>query len=283
MSDKLNDIKHFLKNSGFDETLQILERESNKFIQKPDPAMNFTFQKNSETNHFRPADSFGNPDFSNKFHSEPTSFAKPVDSPMRFDSPHRNSTINKSQNGQFPKIINPYKISETHSSNRFDTEIHTNEENFSFGEDLSDNEINTKPLQPYQQTEDPFVVSHRMKSENFIRLNKNVHPSNHTFQDHSPNAQFLTSQVVQMQGHPQSFAGPHINQDRLGFPKRFSQNSPIIEFPGNTNNYRARSIRSRPNSVEKESAQLTVNFERLLNFGQQVTLSQADQCRFIRH
>lgn len=285
MSDKLNEIKQILQNSGLYETLQALEKETKSNRHIPDPSLNFTFHKDLQLNQWQLGDSFGENNFSNKFYTEPLNSNRIHDAKMQFESPY-----NISKNPNISHDSNNQKTTQNQNQNAFlrnlnENDHMTNDDNFSFGEEnASDNEfISKKAVANIKVVSNPSKYPPRAKSDNFINLNQTeTHSESNVLQK-----RVMLGQIGQQKQGTNNLANTgEFNfvpgkdfDDHDSRRESMNSNDPSI----NPMLYRPRSIRSRQNSLDKESNNSAVLYDRFVNFGQTISVTFSDPCELIRH
>lgn len=282
MSEKLSEIKQFLQNSGFYDTLLAFEKEAKSSKHPNDPFLNFTFDKTKRPGQYRPIDSFGEHDFSTKFNTEPTNAHHIQNAKMQFESPYNDT---KFKNSPFEMERNVPQVSQSFTRSPNERDMMTNDDNFSFGEEnISDNEFQTgKAKTPTKLQDDINKFTARAKSDNFINLNK--------VDGYSNNAN--VQRRAQGSGGGQASQGnnPYFDIVEGRVHNQFAEDEKYHHMNSNTSNdvfgnsflYRPRSIRSRQNSLDKESVNSGNQYDRYLNMDYQVNITSQDSCNIIRY
>lgn len=246
MADKMNEFRQFLHNSGFHETLQAFDSEAARAHPKGSP-FNFTFERLPNTSPYALSP--------HSNHREDTA--------MKFDSPYVQKPGNKNAEHRAKSLFNPGV------QQPFKEELHSdfknNEDQFSFGEDISDNEERTKDPEELRRGLPTFALS-----DNCIRVQ---HPPDSTSRSPSNNGGniFQYNQTATFATAPQNPAN-----NLLGLAKNTPWENPS-DF-ANQLQIRPRSIQSRNNSTERDSSQSDFSRDRQVTPEAPVSVQFSDTC-----
>lgn len=247
MVDKLTEFRRFLQSSGLHETLQALDHETARG--QASNQMAFTFERlpslgPGPNNCFRPP--------------QPQD-----DTAMKFDSPCAKRHPPRPADHRPKSLFNP-QIGQPFRDDTF-SDCRNNEDQFSFREDLSDNEEHTQNPDDYRRG--GGALPSFAQSDNCIRVQLPPAPSART-----PNI-FQMADTAAFNTAPQSTTSP---LHALPKPDPFSE-------VGSQNNLRPRSIQSRNNSAERDNSHSSFLQDRPLTPESPVLLLFSDACLLNRH
>jgi hypothetical protein len=251
MADKMNEFRQFLQSSGLHETLQAFDSETAR-AQPKGPPFNFTFERLPNNNPHTLA-----------FQSH-----QREDSAMKFDSPYAKKPVPKTIEHRAKSLFNPQVQQPFKEELQSDSK--NNEEQFSFGEDISDNEERTKDPDEVRRLQPTFALS-----DNCIRI-QHTSDSNSRAPAHNGGNVFQFHNTATFATAPQNPAN-----NLLGIAKNTNYESPS-DF-ANQIQIRPRSIQSRNNSVERDSSNSDFIRDRQLTPETPVSIHFSDPCLFTRH
>ena len=272
MSDRSFELRQFLRNSGLNNTLQTFEKELQEKI-KSAPKFDSTFHNPPETANFH-QNSFANKNLENKFSTEPTNHNRIFNDEMTFESPYANKF---STNGNENRMIYGTASNDQKSITiqRWEGDNKTNEENFSFGEEASDNELGKGGFSPANNRGEKSD-DNNIRSDNFIRINND--------------SIFGRSGNPRANRMPTSFTGNNTDSKARLVPNRTQRSPNQLRYGDHLGDgddrpayLRPRSIKSRNESSEKESSALFFNMDKLSTFESNISLCYSDPCNLTSH
>lgn len=258
MADKMNEFRRYLESSGLHETLHALDTETARA--QPNSPFNFTFERLPGNG---PVPSLANPYHSNHPRDEGA---------MKFDSPCIKMPIPKQSDHRAKSMFGPAPTQPFRDDhNNSDTK--NNDDQFSFGEDFSDNEERAKDVDDIRR-QIPNIPSFS-HSDNCIRVQ-------HLPQTNSGNSRNNNGNVFQFHNTSAFATAPQNPTNPLLAVAKNTPWEANNDFANQTQ-IRPRSIQSRKNSAERDNSNSSFLQDRQLTAETPVSVHFADKCLLIRH